>query len=630
MTSRKVVSIFLLVVLVFTTACTAEVKDGAADRMHVDEPIWIAGNGDAALAMIMPNGSVKQFVGGSHLFLPHAVAPRGTAQAGRLYAVTDKGDVASVDPDGVVNVVLPSKPGDDIRDLLVVPAGSTNAGTLVIEHQSGELTWIPVQGEPYTTEARGADPVSPLVVAAPAGTPRAGAVSVLWVNPSGVGPETMMDTYLPDGRYGNRGIDAPAPTLAAYSEVETSEGGSLFIGNFPDTLGGVFPLPGGGRLNRASNTYVLVLSPDGATSTRIDLDRTGTSFSQLVPLPVIWPSGESMIVSRVEPFSEFRRLTLLTTVGVGAEVNLDGKVNVLDIASRQKIAVAPAGQPDASTIYVASSKSGSLFAIAPGLDPQPVNVGDIPNGVECCTSLVAQPAVGGTAVIGLGKEGASSKVLTWYPGARTPHVQDGPSSTADLILADAGPFISTPQPAASGLAGLADTQTTSPAPTTHYQQALPPVTVTERDTVATAAPSMTSPSWQPSPPAATSPTTTTTWHHPIDPGDLPKSLITPSGNIRCLLAAGESQLRCVIGQHDFPIEPCNGQPGATVWMDLHGSPTVSGCADDSFIGATLEPANYDSDVPVGDFECEVRRTGVRCTNQDQHGFHLAKASLDLF
>ncbi len=108
------------------------------------------------------------------------------------------------------------------------------------------------------------------------------------------------------------------------------------------------------------------------------------------------------------------------------------------------------------------------------------------------------------------------------------------------------------------------------------------------------------------------------------------SLITPSKNIRCVLLQTGTELHCVIGRHDFPVEPCVGQPGATVILETQGPPDLSGCADESFIGALLEPVPYDTGVLIGDFRCEVSQSGLRCENPSGHGFEMSRAAYTPF
>lgn len=106
------------------------------------------------------------------------------------------------------------------------------------------------------------------------------------------------------------------------------------------------------------------------------------------------------------------------------------------------------------------------------------------------------------------------------------------------------------------------------------------------------------------------------------PGLIQQStLLTPSGNIACV--AEGSTLTCVIREHDFPSNPCPyGDSGSMVTLNPTGFSRIGSCA-----GEILQPVltQYGTFIDMGNFVCNVEKTGVWCINLEGHGFNLARA-----
>ncbi len=106
------------------------------------------------------------------------------------------------------------------------------------------------------------------------------------------------------------------------------------------------------------------------------------------------------------------------------------------------------------------------------------------------------------------------------------------------------------------------------------------------------------------------------------------SFYSPSKNILC--GQGTGQVLCFIKDREFTVAgSCDvGQPGLTFYLNEHGRPVQSNCADDASIKFAAEASTvaYGATVQIGAVSCVVQETGVRCSNADGHGFNLAKAA----
>ncbi|OLT15833.1 hypothetical protein BJF78_15450 [Pseudonocardia sp. CNS-139] len=107
---------------------------------------------------------------------------------------------------------------------------------------------------------------------------------------------------------------------------------------------------------------------------------------------------------------------------------------------------------------------------------------------------------------------------------------------------------------------------------------------------------------------------------------------TPSGNIACLLQAGEA--RCDVRNRTWPIPPapasCTLDYG-TGTVVAAGRPGELSCVGDTIADPSLPELAYGQGVRLGDLVCVSRETGVRCEDERSgHGFAVARASYDLF
>lgn len=110
------------------------------------------------------------------------------------------------------------------------------------------------------------------------------------------------------------------------------------------------------------------------------------------------------------------------------------------------------------------------------------------------------------------------------------------------------------------------------------------------------------------------------------PATVRTSLITPSGNIRCVNTG--ITLKCAIRDYDFPSTcPDGGRP--LISMDVIDPPTADSCAGLSLEGLQLQPVEYGDQVDMGDFSCSVQESGLSCRNSAGHGFELSRASMQL-
>jgi hypothetical protein len=115
------------------------------------------------------------------------------------------------------------------------------------------------------------------------------------------------------------------------------------------------------------------------------------------------------------------------------------------------------------------------------------------------------------------------------------------------------------------------------------------------------------------------------------PASAAVSFHSPSGNIRCVIAA-TIYTRCDITQRDWrpPPKPrtCEFDWGNTLEVALHGRGRF-GCVSDA-----VEPGHvlrYGRSITRGRFRCRSRRTGMRCANtRTHHGFVLSREHVRRF
>ncbi|UJP38609.1 DUF6636 domain-containing protein [Cellulomonas palmilytica] len=128
--------------------------------------------------------------------------------------------------------------------------------------------------------------------------------------------------------------------------------------------------------------------------------------------------------------------------------------------------------------------------------------------------------------------------------------------------------------------------------------------------------------------AGPTPTATVSVKGPTTPSGADASFRLPSGNIACTMST--AGVTCTIASvaYDPPaVAGCDGRTGHVLVLNEDGfsfacvqgpAPTVAG--DDV---PTLE---YGSSAEVGGYTCRSATDGVRCTDADGVGFHLARAA----
>jgi hypothetical protein len=115
------------------------------------------------------------------------------------------------------------------------------------------------------------------------------------------------------------------------------------------------------------------------------------------------------------------------------------------------------------------------------------------------------------------------------------------------------------------------------------------------------------------------------------PASAAVSFHSPSGNIRCVIAA-KVYTRCDITQRDWrpPPKPssCEFDWGNTLEVRLHGRGRF-GCVSDAVnFGREL---SYGESISRGRFRCRSRTSGMRCTNtRNGHGFALSRQRVRRF
>jgi len=109
------------------------------------------------------------------------------------------------------------------------------------------------------------------------------------------------------------------------------------------------------------------------------------------------------------------------------------------------------------------------------------------------------------------------------------------------------------------------------------------------------------------------------------------SFHSPSGNIRCLIAA-KTYTRCDITNRDWrpPPKPrtCEFDWGNTLEVGLRGRGRF-GCVSDAVEPGRVLP--YGEAIARGRFRCRSRRSGMRCVNtRNGHGFALSRERVRRF
>lgn len=107
---------------------------------------------------------------------------------------------------------------------------------------------------------------------------------------------------------------------------------------------------------------------------------------------------------------------------------------------------------------------------------------------------------------------------------------------------------------------------------------------------------------------------------------------TPSGNIGCSVGEGHSSIDiiCTIRQRSQPahtpeLASCPVSQAITVEMLNRGFVRASCTAAPARAFNDNEVARYGVTSDLGGIVCQSTRKGLRCTNQDGHGFFLSRA-----
>jgi hypothetical protein len=115
------------------------------------------------------------------------------------------------------------------------------------------------------------------------------------------------------------------------------------------------------------------------------------------------------------------------------------------------------------------------------------------------------------------------------------------------------------------------------------------------------------------------------------PASAAVSFHSPSGNIRCVIAA-KIYTRCDITNRDWSPPPkprsCEFDWGNTLEVGLRGKGKF-GCVSDA-----IDPGrvlSYGESIARGRFRCRSRRSGMRCVNtRTGHGFALSRERVRRF
>jgi Family of unknown function (DUF6636) len=115
------------------------------------------------------------------------------------------------------------------------------------------------------------------------------------------------------------------------------------------------------------------------------------------------------------------------------------------------------------------------------------------------------------------------------------------------------------------------------------------------------------------------------------PASAAVSFHSPSGNIRCVIAA-KSHIRCDITHRDWQPPPkpssCEFDWGNTLEVGLRGRGRF-GCVSDAVNAGRELP--YGESITRGRFRCRSRSSGMRCVNtRNGHGFALSREHVRRF
>lgn len=111
-------------------------------------------------------------------------------------------------------------------------------------------------------------------------------------------------------------------------------------------------------------------------------------------------------------------------------------------------------------------------------------------------------------------------------------------------------------------------------------------------------------------------------------------LVTPSGNIQCLVSGEEGDsLRCdvtnIVPSAGPPPASCEDYWGDAFLLGAWGRPKVL-CHDDWLSAEESMVLGYGESMNYGQFTCWSERTGLTCQNQNGHGFTLSRMSQSFY
>jgi uncharacterized protein DUF6636 len=104
----------------------------------------------------------------------------------------------------------------------------------------------------------------------------------------------------------------------------------------------------------------------------------------------------------------------------------------------------------------------------------------------------------------------------------------------------------------------------------------------------------------------------------------------PSKNVGCIYEPSSQVMRCDIlsGLVPEPTEPCPVDWTGFVLEET--GPAQPSCAGDTVYDAGAPVLDYGERWSRGRLACESLQTGLRCENEDGHGFTLARSSSKAF
>jgi hypothetical protein len=109
---------------------------------------------------------------------------------------------------------------------------------------------------------------------------------------------------------------------------------------------------------------------------------------------------------------------------------------------------------------------------------------------------------------------------------------------------------------------------------------------------------------------------------------------TPSNNIYCIADGENNAIRCDLASISSKAllpqpKDCELDWGQAFGMAPRGKSYMI-CHGDTIVNTNYRLLAYGQTWKFAGFSCLSQRTGLRCTNRDQHGFELSKGKQRLF